>query len=207
MEFSFFPAAVMVFRKILLLAAGCIKMLMEWRFVSTDGEQLFNDKNVITGLDGGTLRVSGGLAVLFDGYSQLTAVNGEPYSGAFRSDEIHIMVEQDDSIMVANGEITEPKFDITVEAGSGTGVFGTTGYKMRSVSPNFVRNPKYWGNGIICTSWVTQGMGIGGSIEQAMFVNCNGTFIGNRGTIDAAGNIVMTCSFFPFSRNKKLASR
>ena len=156
---------------------------------SLDG-QSYVDKNHFMGFYGGSGRISGGLAILIDGFNG-PARNGEIYNGAFRSNDFHLLVEQVDSIIVANGDITEPVFDITVEAGVNTGVFGTTGFQMRSVAPNFVRNPKYTGAGIFLASWLTKGMGVNGTIIGMPVFHMGRTLIGVNGKTDNQGNVVM----------------
>jgi hypothetical protein len=156
---------------------------------SIDGNS-YVDKNYFMGFYGGAGRISGGLAVNIDGYEG-AAPNGERYNGAFRSNEFHFMIEQVDSIIVANGDVSEPVFDITVEAGVNTGVYGTTGFKMRSVAPNFVRSPKYCGSGIFNTTWLTNGMGVNGTILGMPVYFNNHTLIGTYGKTDASGNLIM----------------
>lgn len=147
---------------------------------SIDGAS-FVDKNKFW-----VARVSGGLALKIDGYQPL--VGGENYNGAFRSNEFHFLAEQVDSLCIANGDITENEFDIEVEAGVNTGVFGAVGYAMRSVAPNYVRSPKYTGQGILNHYWMTNGMGLDGSINQAIYYN-NTTLLGTVAKIDNTGNI------------------
>jgi hypothetical protein len=155
---------------------------------SLDG-QSYCDKNVFTGVNNGTLRISGGLGLKIDGYAG-KAPNGEVYNGAFRSNEFHLMIEQVDSVAECNGDITEPKFDITVEGGVNTGVFGKVGFRMRSVAPNFVRSPRYCGRGIYGASLIQNGMGIGGTIEVPVWNEKNWAYYGDNAIIDEKGNIV-----------------
>jgi hypothetical protein len=155
---------------------------------SLDG-QSYCDKNVFTGWNNGTLRISGGLGLKIDGFAG-KAGNGEIYNGAFRSNEFHLMIEQVDSVAECNGDITEPEFDITVEGGVNTGVFGNTGFKMRSVAPNYVRSPKYVGQGVYGARLMQQGMGIDGTINVPVWNSSIGVYYGNYAIIDHEGNIV-----------------
>jgi hypothetical protein len=149
------------------------------------------DKNYFSGWDNGTIRVSGGLAIKIDGYSG-TASNGEVYNGAFRSNEFHLMVEVVDSIAECHGDITEPKFDVTVE---GSGVLGAIGWRMRTVSPNYVRSPVYNGRGVFAATWVDDGMGRNATINVPTYTssdpNIGFTFWGNQAITDDNGNIIM----------------
>lgn len=155
---------------------------------STDGNS-YVDKNRIMGFFGGAGRISGGLAIHIDGHEE-PAPNGERYNGAFRSNEFHFIVEQVDSIIVANGDITEPVFDITIEAGDNTGVFGTA-FQIRSTAPNFMRSPKYCGSGIFNTRWLTNGLGINAVIMGVPVYYNNHTLVGTNGRTDHKGNIIM----------------
>ena len=141
------------------------------------------------GFYGGAGRISGGLAINIDGYDA-PALNGERFNGAFRSNEFHFIVEQVDSIVVANGDVTEPVFDITIEAGDNTGVYGTA-FQMRSVAPNFVRSPKYCGSGIFNSKWLTNGLGVNGVIMGVPVYYNNHTLLGVEGKTDGKGNIIM----------------
>lgn len=153
---------------------------------------------VLTSLDGASYtdknefwvsRLSGGLGIKIDGYAG-KAKNGEIYNGAARSNKFHVMIEQVDSIAECNGDITEPLFDITVEGGDNTGVFGKTGFRMRSVAPNFVRSPRYTGQGILEERMMQEGMGIGGSLFVPVWNSKKGVMYGNYALIDFEGNIV-----------------
>ena len=155
---------------------------------SLDGNS-YVDKNKFIGFYGGAGRISGGLAINIDGYDG-KAPNGEKFNGAFRSNEFHFIVEQVDGIVVANGDVTEPIFDITIEAGDNTGVYGTA-FQMRSESPNFVRSPKYCGAGIFNTKWLTNGLGVNGVIMGVPVYYNNHTLLGVEGKTDGKGNIIM----------------
>jgi hypothetical protein len=155
---------------------------------SVDGNS-YVDKNKFIGLYGGAGRISGGLAINIDG-CEGRARNGERYNGAFRSNEFHFIVEHVDSIMVANGDITEPVFDITIEAGENTGVFGVP-FQIRSVEPNYMRSPKFCGAGIFNTKWLTNGLGRNGVIMGVPVYYNARTLVGTDGKIDDNGNIVM----------------
>jgi len=155
---------------------------------SIDGNS-YVDKNKFIGFYGGAGRISGGLAINIDGYDA-PAPNGERFNGAFRSNEFHFVVEQVDSIVVANGDVTEPVFDITIEAGDNTGVYGTA-FQMRSVAPNFVRSPKYCGSGIFNSKWLTNGLGVNGVIMGVPVYYNNHTLLGVEGKTDGKGNIIM----------------
>ena len=155
---------------------------------SLDG-QSYCDKNVFTGVNNGLLRISGGLALKIDGYAG-KAPNGEVYNGAFRSNEFHLVVEQVDSVAECHGDITEPEFDITVEGGVKTGVFGKVGFRMRSVAPNYVRSPRYEGRGIYGSDLLQNGMGVNGRIEVPIWNNKNWAYYGNSAVIDEKGDIV-----------------
>jgi hypothetical protein len=155
---------------------------------SIDGNS-YVDKNKFIGFYGGAGRISGGLAINIDGYDG-RAPNGEKFNGAFRSNEFHFIVEQVDGIVVANGDVTEPVFDITIEAGDNTGVYGTA-FQMRSESPNFVRSPKYCGAGIFNTKWLTNGLGVNGVIMGVPVYYNNHTLLGVEGKTDGKGNIIM----------------
>jgi hypothetical protein len=157
---------------------------------SIDGNS-YVDKNKFIGFYGGSGRISGGLAINIDGYEG-KAPNGEQYNGAFRSNEFHFLVEQVDNIIVANGDITEPLFDITIEAGDNTGVYGKDPLQLRSVAPNFVRTPKFCGAGIFNTKWFTKGMGVNGVIMGVPLYYNNHTLLGTNGKTDEKGNVIMT---------------
>lgn len=157
----------------------------------------YTDKNVVTGRNGGTLRITGGLALKIDGYSGLSEFNDpitgvkENYNGAFRSNEFHFMVEGVDSIMNVNGDVTENEFDVTVE---GSGVFGDHGFQMRSVSPNYVRDPKYTGQGVYGIDWIQEGMGINATGSVPIWNSSLGRRYANDWTTDASGNIIFNNS-------------
>jgi hypothetical protein len=155
---------------------------------SVDGNS-YVDKNKFIGFYGGSGRISGGLAINIDGFDG-PAPNGERFNGAFRSNEFHFVVEQVDSIVVANGDITEPVFDITIEAGDNTGVYGTA-FQMRSEAPNYVRSPKYCGAGIFNSKWLKNGLGVNGVIMGVPVYYNNHTLLGVEGKTDGKGNIIM----------------
>jgi hypothetical protein len=155
---------------------------------SIDGNS-YVDKNKFIGFYGGAGRISGGLAINIDGYDG-AAPNGEKFNGAFRSNEFHFVVEQVDSVIVANGDVTEPLFDITIEAGDNTGVYGTA-FQMRSEAPNFVRSPKYCGAGIFNSKWLKNGLGVNGVIVGVPVYYNNHTLLGVDGKTDGKGNIIM----------------
>lgn len=157
---------------------------------STDGNS-YVDKNHFIGFYGGAGRISGGLAINIDGYEG-KAPNGEPYNGAFRSNEFHFIVEQVDNIIVANGDVTEPLFDITIEAGDNTGVYGKDPLQLRSTGPNVVRSPKFCGAGIFNTKWFTKGMGVNGVIMGVPVYYNNYALLGTNGKTDDKGNVIMT---------------
>lgn len=149
------------------------------------------DKNIFTGWDGGTGRVTGGLAILIDGFSGAAPSNGETFNGAARSNKFKIMAERLDSVIRANADCTDMELDLTIEAGDFTGVFGQSNViQLRSVLPNLVRSPRIHGTGILNTPWLTSGLGINGILEHAVWLN-NSTFIGMRGIIDPSGTLVM----------------
>lgn len=156
---------------------------------SVDGNS-YVDHNKFIGFYGGSGRISGGLAIHIDGYDK-PARNGERYNGAFRSNEFHFLVAQVDSIIVANGDITEPLFDITIEGGDNTGVFGADPIQMRSEAPNFVRSPKYCGNGILNTKWLKKGLGVNGVIMGVPVYFDNYALLGTTGKTDAKGNLII----------------
>ncbi len=153
---------------------------------------------ILTSLDGQSYvdknefwvsRMSGGLGIKIDGYAG-KARNGEIFNGAARSNKFHVMIEQVDSIAECHGDITEPLFDITVEGGDHTGVFGNVGFRMRSEAPNFVRSPKFTGQGILEARMLQHGAGIGGTINVPVWNSSKGIFFGNYALIDLDGNIV-----------------
>lgn len=163
---------------------------------SLDGSS-YVDKNVFTGPSGGTLRIGGHIPLYIDGYSGL--VGGEQYNGAFRSNEFHFLIELADSLPVVNGDVTEPLFDITIENGgnssTGTGILAPNSYwQLRSVSPNFVRSPKFTGRGFYDPKTFGTGgvasMGVNGSIDVPLWYNAS-TFYGKRADIDGTGNILI----------------
>lgn len=169
-----------------------LKCAVGIRLTSLDGNS-YIDKNVFSGPNHGTMRISGGLALEMDGNPNLSAFNDpitnvkEIYNGAFRSNEFHFLVELVDSIANCNGDITYNEFDITVEGGASTGVFGR-GFQMRSVAPNYVLAPKFNGQGVYGSTKLQNGMGINGTINVPIWNG--GTYYGNNAVIDEDGNIV-----------------
>jgi hypothetical protein len=162
---------------------------------STDGVG-WCDKNYFMGYDGGKIRVGGDIVIKVDGYSGAASTNGEIYNGAFRSNEFYIMAEACNQVLVANADMTEPRFDITIEGGTNTGVFGPNSpvvrpaIQCRSVSPNYVRAPKYFGQGVMATGWILNGLGIDGTIEMPIWHN-QVSYVGNKAVIDTSGNLVI----------------
>lgn len=132
----------------------------------------------------------GGLAIKIDGYSG-TAYNGEVYNGAFRSNEFHMLIQRCDSIADANGDITEPLFDVTVE---GSAVLGASGWRMRSVSPNYVRDPVYSGRGVFGIEWVQNGMGINAQGYVPIWNSSAGRRFSNDWKTDGSGNLIFVGS-------------
>ena len=158
---------------------------------SVDGNS-YVDHNRFIGFYGGSGRISGGLAIKIDGYEG-KAPNGERYNGAFRGNEFHFIVAQLDSIMVAKGDITEPLFDIMIEAGDNTGVYGTA-FQIRSEAPNFMRSPRYCGAGFFITKWLSNGLGLNGRIMGMPIYYNNYYLLGTTGKTDAKGNIIIETS-------------
>lgn len=156
---------------------------------SIDGKS-YVDHNKFVGFYGGSGRISGGLAINIDGYEK-PAHNGERYNGAFRSNEFHFLIAQVDNIIVANGDITEPLFDITIEGGDNTGVYGIDPIQMRSVGPNVVRSPKFCGNGILNTKWLSKGLGVNGVIMGVPVYFDNYALLGTTGRTDEKGNVII----------------
>jgi hypothetical protein len=156
------------------------------KLTSLDGSS-FVDKNKFD-----VQRIGGGLCLNIDGFSG-TASNGEQWNGAFRSNEFKFLVEFADSAIRANGDITEPRFDITIEGGTTTGVFAATNViQCRSVSPNYVRAPKWIGQGVFGTQWMVNGMGIDGTLNIPVWLGPGSlAYIGNTGIIDGSGRIII----------------
>lgn len=172
---------------------------------STDGTS-WCDKNVFTGFDGGHCRISGNIALKVDGGAAST------YNGAFRSNEFHFLVEACTKIMECDADMTEPTFDITIEAGLGTGVFEQPGaIHCRNVSPNFVRNPKFIGRGVLNTLWLDSASGgsagLDGRIAQPIYLpDVNGDaaiYVGDLARVDGTGIIHVEArpSFFSTNQN------
>jgi hypothetical protein len=160
---------------------------------SLDGDTYW-DKNVLTGIHGGTLRLSGGLAIKFDGYSSAAASNGEVYNGAFTSNKFqNVLVESVDSVFEMNGSITETMFDhVLIEAGSNTGVYSDNVFQFRSVSPNFVRGSTFISCGFIYQRWLTNAtFGFNGKFVNTPFYTGNAILIGSDAIVDGNGNVVI----------------
>lgn len=143
------------------------------------------DKTIFTGWDNGSSRISGGLAINIDGYAPV--VGDGTYNGAFRSLKFHLLIERVDSIINANGDITEPLFDFTFENGTTTGIFGR-GIQAKSSGANYVRNPRWKFRGAVCTQHMVDSMGRGGSIEGAIYLNCT-NLVATRADINEYGQI------------------
>jgi hypothetical protein len=161
------------------------------------------DKNVFTGWDDGTIRVSAGLGIKIDGYSG-TSPDGEVYDGAFRSNKFHLLIENVDSIAECHGDITETKFDVTVE---GSGVFGSVGWRMRIASPNYVRAPVYNGRGIFAATWCDDGMGRNAVIQVPIWTSVDAvigtTNWGNYAITDDAGALIIMRSLAGLTKVKR----
>lgn len=158
---------------------------------STNGDS-WCDKNYFHGWDGGHLRISGNVALKIDGCATPSPTNGEIYNGAFRSNHFRFLVERVAQIMEVNADCTEPEFCITIEGGTNTGVFGLPAIQCRSISPNFVRSPRYNGLGVIGTQWMQGGMGLDGSIEMQIWLGPGSlAYIGGYARIDSNGNIIV----------------
>lgn len=164
---------------------------------SLDGSS-FIDKNFFGGLGGGrNLRIGGQYPLYIDGYSG-TAGNGETYNGAFRSNEFHFLIENADELPFAMGDITEPWFDITVEGGTQTGVLNASSkWGMKITSPNYVRNPRYTGGGVLGAHRLGTGstgsMGVNGTIEIPIWAQGSTAYYGHSAEIDGSGNIWVNC--------------
>lgn len=143
------------------------------------------DKTIFTGWDGGSSRVSGGLAINIDGYAPV--VGDGTYNGAFRSLKFFLLVERVDSAVNANGDITEALFDFTFENGTETGIFGR-GIQAKSSGANYLRNPRWKFRGAVCTQHMVDSMGRGGSIEGSIYLNCT-TLLANEADINEYGQI------------------
>jgi hypothetical protein len=162
-------------------------------FTSLDGNS-YVDKNKIKGPQGGTLRIGGYQPFWFDGFSG--SVGDGPFNGAFRSDEIEAMLENFEEMPGGNGDITEPTFKLTIEGGPTTGCLNASSkFTFRSVSPNYVRSPKFEGQGYIDAGRMGSGssgqMGLNGTINQAIWSPGSTVFYGNRAKIDGTGRIIV----------------
>lgn len=157
---------------------------------STDGVS-WCDKNVFIGPHDGTSRLSCEVPLKIDGYSGAAATNGETFNGAFRSNKFHFLVESATRVMEVNGDVTEPEFDITIEGGTNTGVFDpSNAIQCLSTGPNVVRGPRWCGRGVLATNWMTNGMGVNGTIEMQIWQGPGSTaYIGNKARIDGSANI------------------
>lgn len=160
---------------------------------SYDGNS-YCDKNVFTGPDGALMHIDAGLGWRIDGFSGVYAGNGEVYNGSFNSNKAqNVLFEKVDSVFEWNGDITETNLGIEIEGGANTGVFGTQVFKMRSVSPNFVRNNYFHGCRYMYLPWFNGAtLGIGGRFEQCpLYTNPGANLIGSAATIDQSGNVVL----------------
>jgi hypothetical protein len=157
---------------------------------STNGTS-WGDKNVFG--RGVASRVSGGLAIKMDGYSG-AASNGEVYNGAFRSNEFHFLIEQVDSIAEVQGDANYNLFDITIEGGTNTGVFGSSPWNLRITAPNYVEYSTITGRGYYDLSRMGSGstgsMGRNSNIDIPLFLN-DATFIGASAVTDNSGNLII----------------
>lgn len=144
------------------------------------------DKIYVRGWGGAKMVFRGGLGIKVDGYAG-AAFNGENYNGAFQSDEFHMMIERCDSIAEILGEAREPLFDVTVE---GSAVHGAVGWKVRSVSPNYVRDPRYMG-GFMEYTWIQNGLGINARGFNPIWNSAAGRRFTNEWKTDGSGNLVL----------------
>jgi hypothetical protein len=160
---------------------------------SVNGDS-YCDKNYIGGYGGAAGRVSGGLAIKMDGYSGAASSNGEAYNGAMRSNTFKFLIEQCDSIAIANADANYNEFDITIEGGTNTGVLGSDPWQMRVSSPNYVQYSKFTGRGYYDVSRLGSGstgsMGRDATINVPLFYN-NATHLGNSAITDASGNVII----------------
>jgi hypothetical protein len=168
------------------------------------------DKNIFTGWDNGTIRISAGLGLKIDGYStyvdadQGAGTRMEQYNGAFRSNKFQLMMEQVDSVAEIHGDVTEPEFNITVE---GSGVYGDVGFRMRSTDTNYVRDPIFNGRGVYSIDWVQNGMGKNARGNVPIWNSSNGRRYANNWTTDNSGNMVFIGSTMTkFQRDNSPAS-
>jgi hypothetical protein len=141
---------------------------------SVDGNS-YCDKNIFD-----VQRISGGLAIKFDGYAPLSLapdpVTGvkENYNGAFRSNRFRVMIENVDSVMDAFGDITDNVFDFTaVEGGALTGVLGTHYFRSLKTGPNVLRSPRWVGGGVFGSTYLYEGMGFNGIINVPIYQEGN----------------------------------
>jgi hypothetical protein len=157
---------------------------------STDGVS-WCDHDIFQGPHGGHLHINGcQLGLKIDGFSGAASTNGEIYNGAFRSNQFKFLLSHCTRYIEINGDATDSHFDIVMEGGTNTGVWDTPAIQCRSVSPNFLRSPRWRGRGILNTQWMVNGMGIDGVIEMPVWLN-NASYIGCNGNIDSSGNINM----------------
>lgn len=147
----------------------------------------FVDKVYYTGWDGGIITVRAALGIKIDGYSG-TAFNGEVYNGAFRSNEFHMLIERCDSIAEVHGDVTENLFDVTVE---GSAVHGSVGWRMRSVTPNYVRDPVYTGRGVFGEDWMLHGLGLNAKGYVPIWHSASGRRYSNTWETDGSGNLII----------------
>lgn len=152
---------------------------------STTGAS-FCDKNAFSGPEGGTGRISGGLAIKFDGY--------EPsgYNASFLSNHFdNVLIEQVDSAVIANGDLRETDFNaLVVEAGVTKGIFGTIGIQLNVNGSNYARGTVFTNCSFMCTQWMNN-MGINSTITNTgIWLNCS-SFIGSDGYTDGSGVITI----------------
>lgn len=150
------------------------------------------DKTYIYGLGGGALTLRTGLAIKIDGFSGV-AFNGEIFNGAFRSNEFHLLIERTDSIAEIHGDVTEQLFDVTIEGSAVHSV--TRGWNVRSVSPNFVRDPRYTGQGYWDVDILNGGvMGINAEGTVPIWHSPSGRRFGRSWRTDGAGKFIVVGS-------------
>lgn len=142
-------------------------------FRSGDGNS-FVDKNKVG--TNAVLRLSGGLAIRFDG--------GPGNTGANRSDIVDALLEHLDSVIVSAADVTNPDLRLTLEAGSSTGIYSLIPFQIS----NTFRAPHWSGPGIFEAKWIgAANMGQGGQIDKEIW---NLTYkVGDRHLVNADGSI------------------
>lgn len=155
---------------------------------SYDGNS-YCDKQVFTGINGGSAHIDAGLGWKIDGFA------GTSYSGAFRKNMAsHLLFERVDSVYQWDGLVTESTLDAYIEGGASTGVFGPNVFKMRTTAPNYVRGTLFFGMEFMYSNWLAapNTMGILGKIVGTpLYTPSPGaTYIGEDGIIDKDGTIV-----------------